>query len=158
MRSLVWIGVLGLTACTNDLPVEQPDDVPRTCIATVTGGGTNERVEAELSSAGHPTVMEQTRDGAMQLRWTFAYDTDGRLITEEHDYAGSGHPAPDGVVELVRSVEHSATTAIQRWGAPGGPTGETATSTLDAEERVVRYDSGPSGFRTFQLNAAGLIE
>jgi YD repeat-containing protein len=155
MRSLVWIGVVGLTACTNDDvgdPPPPPDDVPRTCIATVTGGGSDERVVAELSSADHPTEMVMTRDGEKVLHWTYAYDDAGRLILEEHDHSGPGSGSgPDGVVDLVVTVEHSATSAIQRFGA-----GETATSTLDAQERVVRYESG--GFATFQLGATGLIE
>ena len=158
MRSLVRIGLVGFAACTNAAsgddgpPDPPPDDVPRTCIATITGGGSDERVEAELSSADHPTVMEQTRDGKMTLRWTYAYDDVGRLITENHDYASAGTATmPDGVIDLVVTVEHTPTSAIQRFGL-----GETATSTLDANERVVRYEGG--GLRTFQLNAAGLIE
>jgi len=158
MRSLVWIGILGWTACSNDVVGGPPDDVPRTCLATVTGGGSHERIEADLAAANQPTVTVVTRDGEIAMRWTYAYDDAGRLLVEEHDHRGPSGTTPDGVVDLVMTVEHSATSAIQRWGAPGLPAGETATSTLDTAGRVVRYDSGPASFSTFQLGATGLIE
>lgn len=164
--------VLGLTAClapSGDAPpdaepnavlpvdVTWPDGVPAdVCRAVSTRAPHQETYEAQMIAPGRPSSATFTRDGELDLRWTYAYDAGGRLVAEELDRSGSG-AAVDGVIDLVRTVEHTPTQAIERYGAPGGASGEASTWTLDAQDRVVRHD-GAGGFSVFQLRADGLLE